>query len=111
MLRLAGDGYVFVRMSFKSGEYGEKYMSQQWDPDMLAKMLPGAVTFAWDDGEIRTIPAPPGTLADLKSAWAWIDPTLRDLEQEKGKPRKLCFRLDSGQFRGLNFPDWKPGMD
>jgi hypothetical protein len=86
-------------------------MSQQWDPEMLAKMAPGAVTFAWDDGEIRTITAPPDTLANLKAAWAWIDPTLQSLEKEKGKPRKLCFRLDTGEFRGLKFPDWKPGLD
>ena len=80
-----------------------------WEPWILNQMAPGAVTFAWDDREVRTIRAPPGTLADMKSAWAWIDARLRDLEAERGKPRTVCYRLDSGAFRGLRFPDWDPG--
>lgn len=80
-----------------------------WDPRILESIEPGAVTFAWDDGEIRTIRAPERALDTLKSAWEWIDPMMRDLERERGRPRSICFRLTSGEFRGLNFPDWNPG--
>ena len=80
-----------------------------WDKRVLDAMEPGAATFAWDDGEVRTIQAPAGTLDDMKSAWAWIDQQMRELENTRGRPRSVCFRLSSGQFRWLTFPDWKPG--
>lgn len=80
-----------------------------WEPWILERMAPGAVTFAWDDHEVKTIPAPSGTLANMKSAWQWIDARLKDLEAQRGKPRTVCYRLDSGEFRGLRFPDWNPG--
>lgn len=80
-----------------------------WENWILEQMEAGAVTFAWDDREVRTMPAPQGTLATMKTAWQWIDTRLRELENERGKPRTVCFRLDSGEFRGLRFPDWKPG--
>ncbi len=80
-----------------------------WDKTILDKMEPGAVTFAWDDGEIRTISVPEGILNDMQAAWLWIDPMLRALEAERGKPRSVCFHLGNGQFRGLRFPDVNPG--
>lgn len=80
-----------------------------WDARILDKMKPGAVTFAWDDGEISTIEAPEHVLDTLRSAWEWIDPKMRELEQQRGRPRVICFRLTSGEFRGLKFPDWRPG--
>lgn len=82
-----------------------------WDEKVLNDMKQGAVTFAWDDGEIRTITAPAGTLDTMKSAWEWIDLRMKELLAEKGRPRTLCFRLSTGEFRGLKFPDWKPGID
>lgn len=85
-------------------------MKSAWDTKILEKMEPGCVTFKWDDGEIRTIPAPQGALDEMKSAWTWIDETLRKLTEERGRPRSVCFRLSDGQFRGLNFPDWQPGV-
>jgi hypothetical protein len=81
----------------------------EWDEHIVGSMKPGCVTFAWDDGEIRTVEAPAGTLQTLQSAWEWIDPVLREFERGKGKPRSLCFRLADGQFRGLRFPEGKPG--
>jgi len=72
-------------------------------------MKPGAVTFAWDDGEIRTIEVPELTLDDMQRAWEWIDPRVKEFEKGKGRPRSVCFRLTNGQFRGLRFPDWNPG--
>ena len=81
-----------------------------WDENILQSMKPGHVTFAWDDGETLTIKAPDETLDTMESAWQWIDPKLRELEQEKGKPRSVCFRLTDGRFRGLRFPDWNPGV-
>jgi hypothetical protein len=81
-----------------------------WDEKILAVMKPGAVTFSWDDGEIRTISAPPGTLDSMKSAWDWIDLQIKELQSEKGRPRSICFRLPGGEFRGLQFPEWKPGV-
>jgi hypothetical protein len=80
-----------------------------WSEEILNSMKPGAVTFAWDDGVVRTIPAPEKTLDTMADAWAWINEKLKELEQEKGKPRSVCFRLTSGEFRGLKFPDWQPG--
>ncbi len=71
----------------------------------------GAVTFAWDDGEIVTVPAPGGVLDNMKSAWQWIDAQLKEFQAKKSRPRSLCFRLAGGEFRGLRFPDWKPGLD
>jgi hypothetical protein len=35
---------------------------------------------------------------------------MRKLEKTRGRPRSVCFKLSSGQFRGLKFPDWKPGI-
>jgi hypothetical protein len=81
-----------------------------WDEKILKSMKQGAVTFAWDDGEIRTVTAPEGTLDTMKSAWEWIDLRVKELEAEKGRPRSLCLRLSTGEFRGLKFPDWKPGL-
>jgi hypothetical protein len=81
-----------------------------WDEKILNSMKQGAVTFAWDDGEIRTVTAPESTLDTMKSAWEWRDLQMKELEAEKGKPRSLCFRLSTGEFRGLKFPDWKPGQ-
>ncbi|MBI4964047.1 MAG: hypothetical protein HY913_12280 [Desulfomonile tiedjei] len=80
-----------------------------WSEDILNSMKPGAVTFAWDDGEIRTIPAPEKALDTMADAWKWIDEKLKELGLEKGKPRSVCFRLTNGQFRGLKFPDVQPG--
>lgn len=80
-----------------------------WERRILDSMRTGAVTFAWDDDEIRTIDAPAGTLDAMKSAWVWIDATLKELTAERGRPRSVCFNLSNGQFRGLRFPDWKPG--
>lgn len=80
-----------------------------WEEWILEAMEPGAVTFGWDDKELRTIPAPEGTLKTMQSAWDWINARLLELEQERGKPRTVCFKLDSGEFRGLRFPDWNPG--
>lgn len=72
-------------------------------------MKPGAVTFAWDDGEIRTIPAPDKTLDEMQSAWDWIRSAMEEMEKDKERPRSVCFRLTNGKFRGLRFPDWNPG--
>lgn len=80
-----------------------------WEQLILDSMEAGAVTFAWDDGEVRTIPAGEGTLDAMASAWAWINDRLKEFEKEKGRPRSLCFRLTGGEFRGLRFPDWNPG--
>lgn len=80
-----------------------------WDVRILDQMEPGAVTFSWDDGEIRTIKTPDHALDTLQSAWEWIDPKIRELEHERGRPRSVCFNLTSGEFRGLKFPDWRPG--
>jgi hypothetical protein len=85
--------------------------STVWDEKILGQMRPGAITFAWDDGEIQTIDVPEGTLISMQSAWDWINPVLKEYEQGRGKPRSLCFRLANGTFRGLRFPDWRPGMD
>lgn len=81
-----------------------------WDRRILDSIRTGAVTFAWDDGEIRTIEAPPETLDAMKSAWEWVEAKLKDLTAERGRPRSVCFRLAGGEFRGLRFPDWNPGM-
>ncbi len=81
-----------------------------WDRRILDSMRTGAVTFVWDDDEIRTIDAPTETLDTMKSAWLWIDATLKDLTAERGRPRSVCFKLTSGDFRGLRFPDWNPGV-
>jgi hypothetical protein len=81
-----------------------------WDPKILADMKPGAVTFAWDDGEIQTVSAPEGALKNLKEAWKWIDVQMTEFSKGKGRPRSICLRLESGEFRGLKFPDVKPGM-
>jgi hypothetical protein len=81
-----------------------------WDESILQSMKPGHVTFAWDDGEIRTVQAPNETLDSMQSAWEWINPKLRELEAERGKPRSVCFKLTDGRFRGLRFPDWNPGV-
>jgi hypothetical protein len=86
-------------------------MSDAWEPRILESVKPGCVTFAWDDGEIRTIEAPESTLNDMKSAWAWIDDTVKRLSEQKERPRTICFRLANGQFRGLTFPDRRPGLD
>ncbi|MBM4327091.1 MAG: hypothetical protein FJ118_07990 [Deltaproteobacteria bacterium] len=80
-----------------------------WGDKVLESMEPGSVTFSWDDDEVRTLAAPHGTLDTMKSAWEWIDKKLKELEREKGRPRIVCFRLASGEFRGLKFPDWNPG--
>jgi len=84
-------------------------MSEAWDAAILDAMKSGCVTFAWDDGEIRTIDAPQGALDEMQSAWIWIDETVRKLSEERGRPRSICFKLSNGQFRGLKFPDWRPG--
>ena len=81
-----------------------------WDRRILDAIRTGAVTFVWDDNEIRTVDAPAGTLDAMKSAWEWIDAKLKELTDEKGRPRSVCFKLTSGQFRGLRFPDWNPGV-
>ena len=81
-----------------------------WEKRILDAMEPGAVTFAWDDGEVRTIPAPKQTLDNMKSAWAWVDERIRQFEEVGGRPRSVCFRLARGEFRGLKFPDRKPGI-
>ncbi|MGO9570361.1 MAG: hypothetical protein ACLP5H_22750 [Desulfomonilaceae bacterium] len=81
-----------------------------WDKEILDSMKRGAVTFGWDDGEVRTMSAPPGTLDTMKSAWEWIDVRMKELQAEKSRPRTICFRLSSGEFRGLKFPDWRPGF-
>ena len=80
-----------------------------WREEILKSMKPGAVTFAWDDGEVRTIAAPDKTLDTMQSAWEWIDARIKDFTREKGRPRSVCFRLSAGEFRGLQFPDWNPG--
>jgi hypothetical protein len=80
-----------------------------WGEAIITSMKPGAVTFAWDDGEVRTIPAPDKTLDTMKSAWEWIEVKMKELEKEKGRPRTICYRLTSGEFRGLTFPNWNPG--
>jgi hypothetical protein len=82
----------------------------KWEPEILDSMREGAVTFAWDDGEILTIQAPQGSLKTLQTAWEWVDVKLREFSQGKGRPRTICLRLDSGEFRGLRFPDIKPGI-
>ena len=38
-----------------------------WEPWILNQMAPGAVTFAWDDREVRTIRAPPGVGVDRRA--------------------------------------------
>jgi hypothetical protein len=76
-----------------------------WGEDILSNMEDGCVTFAWDDGEIRTIEAPAQQLDDMRLAWEWVGPKLKELERERGRPRSVCFRLSSGEFRGLKFPD------
>ena len=81
-----------------------------WEPRILDNMRPGAVTFAWDDGEIRTIQAPECSLKTLQTAWEWIDVQLREFGKGKGRPRSICLRLDSGEFRGLKYPDVNPGI-
>jgi hypothetical protein len=81
-----------------------------WDPKIINSMKPGAVTFSWDDGEIRTISAPPGSLKNLQTAWEWVDVRLREFSEGKGRPRIVCLHLDSGEFRGLRFPDVNPGI-
>jgi hypothetical protein len=81
-----------------------------WDPKILAEMKAGAVTFAWDDGEIQTVSTPEGALKNLKAAWEWIDAQMREFTKGKGRPRSICLRLENGEFRGLKFPDVKPGM-
>ncbi|MFZ5866754.1 MAG: hypothetical protein ACOYXY_12805 [Thermodesulfobacteriota bacterium] len=80
-----------------------------WGDKVLESMKPGCVTFSWDDDEVRTVEAPQGTLDTMKTAWEWIDTKIKELEAEKGRPRIVCFRLASGEFRGLKFPDWNPG--
>jgi hypothetical protein len=80
-----------------------------WDDKILDAMEAGSVTFAWDDSEVRTIPAPDKTLETMQSAWEWIDARLKELEKDRGRPRSVCFRLTNGKFRGLKFPDWNPG--
>jgi hypothetical protein len=80
-----------------------------WEDWLLEAMGPGSVTFGWDDREAETILVPEGTLATMQSAWEWISAKLVELEKERSKPRMVCFRLDSGEFRGLRFPDWNPG--
>ncbi len=85
-------------------------MAEIWDAKILDSVKPGCVTFAWDDGEIRTVPAPEGALDEMQSAWAWIDQTIKRLTEEKERPRSVCFNLTNGQFRGLKFPDWNPGV-
>jgi hypothetical protein len=80
-----------------------------WNESILSRMEPGAVTFAWDDEEIKTVAAPENTLEDMKTAWEWIDARLREFEKGKGRPRSVCFRLTNGKFRGLRFPDWNTG--
>jgi hypothetical protein len=35
---------------------------------------------------------------------------MKELQAEKNRPRTICFRLSSGEFRGLKFPDWRPGF-
>jgi hypothetical protein len=80
-----------------------------WDPEILESMKPGAVTFAWDDGEILTVPAPEGSLKDLNTAWEWVDEQIKAFKEGKGSPRSVCLRLENGAFRGLRFPEVKPG--
>ncbi len=80
-----------------------------WGEKVLMSMKPGAVTFAWDDDEVRTVAAPDKVLDTMQSAWEWINARIHEYEKEKGRPRKVCFRLTSGEFRGLKFPDWNPG--
>lgn len=80
-----------------------------WEEKILNSMKTGAVTFAWDDDEVRTVATPDRTLDTLQSAWEWIDARIKEMEKEKGRPRSVCFRLTSGEFRGLRFPDWNPG--
>jgi hypothetical protein len=84
-------------------------MTEAWEPTILNDMRSGCVTFAWDDGELRTLEAPEGTLDKMKSAWTWIDDAVKRLSEEKGRPRTICFRLSNGQFRGLKFPDLNTG--
>lgn len=81
-----------------------------WDDKILGSMRDGCVTFAWDDGSIETVPAPPGALEKMETAWEWIEYQLKEFEKGKGKPRSLCFNLANGVFRGLRFPDWNPGV-
>jgi hypothetical protein len=80
-----------------------------WDRKIIDAMQKAAVTFAWDDGEIRTVPAPEKALDTMQSAWNWIDVKLKELQEERGKPRSVCFFLAGREFRGLKFPDWQPG--
>jgi hypothetical protein len=80
-----------------------------WDAYILEAMRPGAVTFGWNDNEVVTIDAPDKTLDTMQKAWEWIDVQMRRLEQERGRPRCIVFRLNNGQFRGLRIPEQKPG--
>jgi hypothetical protein len=80
-----------------------------WDKKVLDAMESGAVTFGWDSGEVVTLHAPEGTLDTMQSAWPWIDARLKSFAEKEGKPRTLCLRLTSGEFRGLRFPDPCPG--
>ncbi|MFH1115824.1 MAG: hypothetical protein V1792_18090 [Pseudomonadota bacterium] len=80
-----------------------------WADWIVKATEPGAVTFGWDDERVETIPVPEGTLSAMPSAWEWINARLIGFEREGSKPRMVCFRLDSGEFRGLRFPDWNPG--
>lgn len=80
-----------------------------WDEKILREMKSGSITFSWDDGEIRTISTPEGTLDNMRTAWNWIEDYMKLLSEEKGRPRTICFRLTTGEFRGLRFPDWRPG--
>ena len=50
-----------------------------WDQKILDSMRPGAVTFAWDDGEILTIPAVEGCLKSLNKAWEWVEARMKEL--------------------------------
>lgn len=80
-----------------------------WNKEILDQMREGAVTFSWDDGEIMTISAPEGTLNEMRTAWEWIETQLNEFKKGKGRPRTICLRLKTGQFRGLRFPDGVPG--
>jgi hypothetical protein len=85
-------------------------LNKAWDPKIIASMEPGSVTFSWDDGRIQSIPAPEGTLESMQKAWEWVEQKVKSFETAGDKPRTVCFRLSSGQFRGLRYPDWKPGV-
>ncbi len=80
-----------------------------WDQKILDSMKSGCVTFSWDDGEVQTLEAPEKTLDTMQSAWEWIDARIKEFQQTKERPRTICFKLTSGEFRGLRFPAWNPG--